>query len=154
MRLPPCSERVFTPDGCAKIGGMRAKGEQLKMFMSPREIGESVSAYGDFGPNMGGLPHEQPKGAKYKIHNAQQSGMYDSIAKDGVKHPVAIEHGRLEAPGGGSELINGHHRLTVQSSVDPDRLVPVTHWDGSNPSMAMFDGDVLQKTDPTGDRKS
>jgi hypothetical protein len=124
--------------------------EQLKMFMSPREIGASVKAYGDFGPNMGGLPHEQPKGPNWKIRNSQESGMYDSIAKDGVKHPVALGHTPR-----GLEFINGHHRLSVQSSVDPDRLMPVSHWDErEKPSMAMFDGDVVQQRDPTGDRKN
>jgi hypothetical protein len=127
------------------------KGEQLKMFMTPREIGESVSAYGDFGPNMGGLPHEQPKGPGFKLMNSKQSGMYDSIARDGVKHPVAIEHGRRSD--GGSEFINGHHRLSVQSSIDPDRLIPVSHWDGKDANFsAPFRGDVDQQKDPTGDR--
>lgn len=128
-----------------------AKGEQLKMFMSPREIGDRVDAYGDFGVNMGGLPHEQKTGPTWKIKNSQQSGMYDSIAKDGVKHPVAIAHEK----GDRAVFINGHHRLSVQSSVDPDRLMPVSHWDETEkPTMAMFDGDVVQQKDPTGDRKS
>jgi hypothetical protein len=121
--------------------------DQLKMFMSPREIGQEVTAYGDFGVNMGGLPHEQ-RGAKFKIHNAQESGMHDSIAKDGVKHPIALTHTPR-----GLETANGHHRLAVQSSVDPDRLMPVSHWDEREQStMAMFAGDVLQQRDPTGDR--
>jgi len=135
-----------------------SKGEQLKMFMSPREIGERVSAYGDFGPNMGGLPHEQPKGPGFKLMNSKQSGMYDSIAKDGVKHPIAIEHGGVSSKEGAA-VINGHHRLVVQSHIDPDRLMPVNHWDGSGEKsyadhMAPFKGDVNQGEDPTGDRKS
>jgi hypothetical protein len=126
------------------------KGEQLKMFMSPREIGEAVNQYGDFGPNMGGLPHEQPKGPNWKIRNSQESGMYDSIAQDGVKHPVALGYNHT-----GTVFINGHHRLSVQSSVDPDRLMPVSHWDETEkPTMDMFKGDVVQQKDPTGDRKS
>ena len=127
-----------------------SKGEQLKMFMSPREISESVAAYGDFGPNMGGLPHEQ-RGAKFKMTNAAVSGMAESIASDGVKHPVALEHGRRND--GGTEFINGHHRLSVQSAIDPDRLMPVSHWDGKDPNfMSPFNGDVDQQKDPTGDR--
>lgn len=127
---------------------LKPKGEQLKMFMTPREIGARVDSYGDFGPNMGGLPHEQPKGPKWKIRNSQESGMYDSIAKDGVKHPVALGYSAK-----GTTFVNGHHRLSVQSSVDPDRLMPVNHWDETEkPTMDMFKGDVVQSDDPTGDR--
>lgn len=130
---------------------MKEKGQQLKMFMSPREIGESVAAYGDWGPNMGGLPHEQPKGPGFKLMNSKRSGMYDSIAQEGVKHPVSIEHNRRSD--GASEFINGHHRLSVASSVAPDRLIPVNHWDArAQDWRAPFRGDVTQDDDPTGDR--
>jgi hypothetical protein len=132
--------------------GMKRPGEQLKMFMTPREIGETVTHYGDFGANTGGLPHEQ-RGAKFKIRNAQESGMADSIAAEGVKHPIALDH----HDDAGMTTVNGHHRLAVQSSLDPDRLMPVTHWTPRTPegriNMGAFQGDITQDQDPTGNRK-
>lgn len=119
---------------------------QLQMFMSPRDVGQTVTHYGDFGPNPGGgLPHEVD-GAKAKLKEARQSGMSKSIAKEGVKRPIALTHTPR-----GVEVVNGHSRLVVQSSVDPGRLMPVEHWDdplGTN--FGMFDDDITQDVDPKG----
>jgi hypothetical protein len=105
---------------------------QLKMFMTPREIGGYVTDYGDFGTNPGGLPHEafrrlNDERALEKDTNAGRSGLSASIAREGVKKPIDIGHGTSDAYEGKTILWNGHHRLQEQSIADPDRLMPVVH---------------------------
>lgn len=139
---------------------------QLRMFMSARDIGDYVDAYGDVGDNTGGLPHEamraaNPGAVERKINNMGGSGMGDSIAAEGVKKPLDITHRGAER-----HLVNGHHRLIAQSQADPDRLMPVVHterWEGDyhgrTPSGFRREGltyDAFnmygsQQSDPTGD---
>jgi len=108
-------------------------GEQLKMFMSPREVSQDVESYGDFpfGNPKTGLPHkdmehQSPSMAERKSERSGSNGMDDpetGIAAQGVQEPINLNHMR----GGGKTLVNGHHRTQAQSKADPDRLMPVTH---------------------------
>jgi hypothetical protein len=106
-------------------------GEQLKMFMTPRELGGFVDSYADFGPNPGGLPHEAMQSMNgpfdrfdFKMGNLERTGMGDSIAADGVRKPLDVQH---DPNTGERSLLNGHHRAIKQSMADPDRLMPVIH---------------------------
>jgi hypothetical protein len=121
--------------------------EQLKMFMSARDLGNEMDHYGDFGVNPGGLPHETfgpSTGHFSKVMTAQQSGMYNSIAKEGVKRPLTV--GLL---GGIKSLRNGHHRAWAQSDADPDRLMPVQYSEGL--SGAEKNMSNTRNDDPTGE---
>jgi hypothetical protein len=108
---------------------------QLKMFMTPREIGGFVTAYGDFGDNPGGLPHEamnklDSHRADEKRSNVEGSGMKASIASGGIRKPLDIAWATATPePGKPDErfLWNGHHRLQTQSEIDPDTPIPVVH---------------------------
>jgi hypothetical protein len=134
---------------------------QLKLFMSAREIGDSVSAYGDFGQNPGGLPHEAMRTIssdvlERKKNNFGRSGLQESVQTHGVKKPLDITH-----DSGGMMLANGHHRLIAQSQADPDRLIPVVHTrhgesryhgrGGGNMSYETYNMIGSQYDDPTGD---
>jgi hypothetical protein len=135
--------------------------DQLKMFMSPREIGNYVDQYGDLGEGVRGLQHD--KQGAYKVRDAKTSGMYDSIATDGVKKPVEISHFEDNAGWGSyrgqTVLVNGHHRVFSQAQADPDRLIPVLHqldWMGGGVGAA-FPTRENQDSDPLGlstERKS
>jgi hypothetical protein len=128
-------------------------GEHLKMFMSPNEIrGEGYE-----------LPEADDEADyHWKAEESRDSGMIDSIADEGVHHPVHLYHqtvrrygavpegGRPVEPSGGSlppgplprrgehsyyetetkGLANGHHRFVSQELMNPDRLMPVLHYDG------------------------
>lgn len=100
------------------------------MFMSPRDVGQTVTHYGDFGYNSGGTPRESMSAwrksrVESKDHNNDETGMGASIRADGVKKPIEIYHGM----NGPDEvmLMNGHHRTLAQEDADPDRLMPVIH---------------------------
>lgn len=108
--------------------------DQLKMFMSPREVAGYVTEYGDFGRNTGELPHEVmrencPVRHAAKTRNLADSGMGASVAAEGVKKPLDIIHSSRSSD---TMLNNGHHRLLAQSQADPDRLMPVIHTAGDD----------------------
>lgn len=107
--------------------------DQLKMFMSPREISHYVDGYGDFpgdSPRTG-LPHEDMKrldqGYAYVKEDALTRGMGEHVAAEGVHKPVQLYHG-AEGPTD-KRVWDGHHRVYAQSQADPDRLMPVVHRD-------------------------
>lgn len=99
--------------------------EQLKMFMTPREVlsqytpneDERVRAVEDIGTTYT---------SRDKIMHAQRNGLYQEVEKHGVKKPIAIVH-EDPARGRGSVVINGHHRLFSQGVINPDQLMPVEH---------------------------
>jgi len=109
-----------------------SKGEQLAMFMSPRDVSMTVDAYGDFphGNPKTGLPHEDmkqldPSMEAHKTSNSARRGLegQGGVAYEGVHEPISIWHGKNDY----KYLANGHHRTLAQSKSDPDRLMPVEH---------------------------
>jgi len=135
---------------------------QLRMFMSPRELGAFVDNYGDYGPNPGGLPHEAMESmtgnfdrTAFKTDNLVSSGMGPSIERDGVKKPLDVA---FDPKSGEHTLFDGHHRLLKQSRANPDRLMPILYTTaGQHPSDDMArqaHGLTLsQNRDPTGDQR-
>lgn len=123
-----------------------AKGEQLKMFMSPKELHSYVDGYGDFGgaPKGSDAFDTDPNTAEYKEANAERSGLADSINAAGVKKPLAISH-----EFGSRELSDGHHRMITQEAANPNRLMPIEHFDGWASVDTFRD---MQGKDPTGDK--
>lgn len=124
------------------------------MFMSPREIGDYVTQYGDLPAEATGMQHD--KAGRYKVENAMDSGMYRSIEAEGVKKPVEIAHFGSDYPSenqrGQRALANGHHRTFSQAQADPDRLMPVIHNEGwqSGGETAAFPVTATQDEDPDG----
>jgi hypothetical protein len=98
--------------------------EQLKMFMSPREIRED--GYGL--PEAGDEYRYQRKlgrandPALEQVPGDRGGTLYDSVGKDGVKLPLRLVTSESERV-----LGNGHHRFVSQEQQDPDRLMPVLH---------------------------
>jgi len=130
---------------------------QLRMFMSPREVFAEVDEFNDFGST----PADMRRNAAFKLSESQASGMHDSIAAEGVKHPIEISH---FDPGVGhgplkdqhsTHLSAGHTRLVSQLTADPDRLMPVIHHHNSyfgKGTARFYASRVSGKQDPTGER--
>jgi len=129
---------------------MQPKGTQLKMFMSPREIEQTVSGYGDFGMKRGGPgAYDTPNDAMRSINadmmrqkegrfygTGELAQMHANIGTEGVKKPVELNHSRS---GGAPFFENGHHRLISQTEHDPDRLMPVVHTGGAATDTSRLD---------------
>jgi hypothetical protein len=130
--------------------------DQLKMFMSPREIAGYIDEFGDFGAE----PKYIESGTAAKMAESRDSGMHDSIAAEGVKKPVEISHfsenyGDPKSRVRGKTILSqGHHRWASQNDADPDRLMPVVHhlnsWGGAGAGRYLNLG-TSGYMDPTGD---
>ena len=138
----PVTRRAVNPD-------------QLKMFMTPREVVQSVGVFNDMGetkPTMRSIQtHDE---MSYKNAENHVTGLHDSIAREGVKKPINIVHGAIhENPDGSldtapTRLANGHHRIISQAQLDPDRLMPVLHHGGDYAGIDWSN----HSEDPTGDK--
>ena len=86
---------------------------QLPMFASPNDLaGVRLNELGEM---------------DHKLRAANRTGITDSIRERGVVTPIALEHNADEpAP----TIVNGHHRFAAQRDVDPDRLMPLMHYNG------------------------
>ncbi len=65
-----------------------------------------------------------------KIQEAEDSGLADDIARNGIKNPVVLTNDDTTwydtyVPRG--SILNGHHRVAVANELNPDTEVPV-HW--------------------------
>lgn len=60
-----------------------------------------------------------------KLDEAHDDGLYDSVASEGVRHPIRL--GRSRNQNDDLEVVGGHHRLAAATDIDPHRLVPVLH---------------------------
>lgn len=127
---------------------------QLKMFMTPREIDPTGSVDDDTSVDF-----SEPEQVRRtyleglldtKDETAYKTGLYDSILEEGVKTPIQIVHD----PEGGNILGHGNHRFAVARH-RPDTLIPVLHTEGIryprnkslNPMEAVMDyRDYMQKT--------
>jgi hypothetical protein len=98
-------------------------GEQLRMFMTARELHAMPSA--DVG---GPLPAWRTHGEMWsdKAKDNADDGLGASVAKHGVEYPVTIAH-RGEV----TELEAGHHRIQAAYDHNPESYVPVQHRDYS-----------------------
>lgn len=98
--------------------------DQLRMFMSAREISPASSVDAA----------EQDEEAfeqlmDKKLNESIDRGLYDDIARKGVKAPVQVIH----HPTVGNILGHGNHRFASQRDIDPDALMPVVHTDAVRP---------------------
>jgi len=128
------------------LGPQFGQPQQLKMFMSPRELLASIDYMGDDSgtdPTLESIAKSRVM--KGKIADAKADGLTKRIAAEGVKKPVDVSHNQF-----GAYLVNGHHRLAVQASLDPDRLMPIMHHDSEH---ELFTVDwSTRHIDPTGNR--
>jgi hypothetical protein len=116
--------------------------EQLKMFMTPKEIMSSHK-------NWDRLLND-PDGSKlyaYKLHEAKTEPtseayrydvwaagrtdvlgprippmyrtLYESVKAEGVKKPVHLSP---------NYVVWGHHRIAAANDIDPNMLIPVKHY--------------------------
>jgi hypothetical protein len=99
--------------------------QQLAMFMPARDLHKMNSLDRISFESTGAMRHEK------RLDN--RSGMYHSIAKEGVHNPVQIVHGRDPAwddymgAGHDQAVANGNHRVTAAYDINPDMEIPVMH---------------------------
>lgn len=107
-------------------------GEQLRMFMTPREIMSeykpnpadftSVIESSNTSTKRRWSEREETEGELWdrKAEEANVSGLTDSITTHGVKMPIALDpENRI--------IRGGHHRLIVANHLNPHQFVPVMH---------------------------
>ena len=107
--------------------------EQLKMFMSAREVRASYQA-SDW-DRMKTHPQGEPSRMEtddevydrklVESRSKDWGYLHKSIAAEGVHRPVHLsaQFGSQGKP----EVGEGHHRVAAAMDIDPDRLMPVLH---------------------------
>ena len=106
-------------------------GEQLPMFMTPKEIGGMMSA--DFGGHMRDVPERMRSSYQHSADTEALRGhtvgrskldrISDEVkAEGGVHTPVKVSH--LES--GVAMFSDGHHRAV--SAMEQNKLLPVEHY--------------------------
>lgn len=109
------------------------KGEQLKLFMSPSEL-QGYTFPGDLSEietadrMWARKEREARKPASGRDHG---SGVYESIAKEGVTSHVTVMHGDTSDPK--PMLAEGHHRTASAAAIERDlgkqQFIPIHHVD-------------------------
>jgi hypothetical protein len=114
---------------------------QLKMFMTADELVDSLTMTSDMPTRS--VDHvldfkaaEAKSGSKDNALRSTRRGetsLYDSIKKDGVRHPVQLIHTDENLV-----LGQGHHRVAVAHELSyqdgKDRFIPVVHTDATSGS--------------------
>ena len=96
--------------------------EQLPMFMKPDEILDTrdpldeVEIMDDFGRTH--ITSEPEDVWDQKLYEAEESGLADDIAKNGVEKPVTLSR---------DYVLDGHHRSIASYVYAPEKWVPVEH---------------------------
>ncbi len=97
--------------------------EQLKMFMTPREIvGTTTPADKD---RYGG-----DEGAMWKAKQARtkKTGFNKVIKDEGIQEPIGISHDSYYYGGDRPGMTSGHHRIAASMGTPRyDQLAPVIH---------------------------
>jgi hypothetical protein len=102
--------------------------EDLPKFLTAKQMFGSISLedqddlYGRFDFAKG--DDKKLLNAKYKL--AKEKGLVDDILKNGIKSPLEIHVDK----DGNQTLTNGHHRLAIALKHFPNKLIPVTYWEG------------------------
>lgn len=110
---------------------------QFKLFMTPGEIMGSVTGSGDrwtgLNETMSEMWDRKEEESRVPLHVRRSgevlhgSGVYDSIAKEGVTSHVEIRP-RVD---GGLFMRNGHHRVAAAAAVERDtgrqQYIPVNY---------------------------
>lgn len=106
---------------------------QLKMFMTPREIDPTGSVDNDDSIDRSLSERSRRNYLEglldRKKATADEIGLSDSILEEGVKTPIQVIHD----PKGGNILGHGNHRFAVARQM-PDTLIPVIHTEGARSS--------------------
>lgn len=71
--------------------------------------------------------------AKMEAYTDPANSLYNKIKKEGVQKPVSLNDPGNKSRFGDSgkpQVAGGHHRLSAQFDIDPQRLMPVLHWAG------------------------
>jgi hypothetical protein len=113
--------------------------EQLRMFMTPREILDEYKPYeAEYLPVKDpktGRPVEKPDeklGTSYemesdkqlwdrKLQESRQNGLMADLKEHGVEVPVSLNPETRQVTG-------GHHRIITAFHLHPDQFIPVMHF--------------------------
>lgn len=116
--------------------------EQLKMFMTPREI---MGRYepGDIGrmPNWPGQEGRVGRFWDQKRQDAPHRFDVAQVATQGPQRPIELDSVN-------DRITNGHHRLIVSYDAAPDRLVSVMHEGGGRYNYKGMDEAFPEHTRP------
>lgn len=138
---------------------------QLAMFMTAEELrGLGVSPFDTVHPETGEIQTPEETW-KRKGQEAQESGLVDSVRREGVHMPVNVYHlsegenpnlvldidpvTRQEVMGQLSPrtIGHGHHRVEAAYRVNRKELLPVRHYDRTDIDPARMDPFLFAVTD-------
>ena len=76
--------------------------------------------------------HESKRGSfhdtNYILRDGETSSLEESVRNSGVRKPIFLgEFSKTRNNSSKPEVKNGHHRVAVASSIDPNMLLPVDH---------------------------
>ena len=114
--------------------------QQLRMFMRPGEILDTIQGSADAGAGRSNVEH-MVRGSKLDTAQGRQSGnttLYESIRQGGVRKPIILypgsEHGGYAGEDSRSAhfwLGNGHHRVAsaeeAERATGKQQYIPVVH---------------------------
>lgn len=111
--------------------GQFGKGEQLKMFMTPREI----TKYAEFSDTEMHDASDFDDGRTEtdmmiadKRANIERTGFDKRIAAEGIREPISINHNDF----GRRAVTDGHHRIVATMGTPRfDQLAPVVHHENA-----------------------
>lgn len=114
--------------------------EQLRMFMTPREIvSEYAPLLGDrLKVNQPFTKFEEPEATwERKAQEADKVGLTASIKERGVEIPVSLDPST-------DMVVGGHHRIAAALKINPDQFIPVMHHSFPNAAIRE-EGSIIRR---------
>ena len=111
--------------------------QQLKMFMSAREIQSSYDPHegdrkykimhGEMESNQEMWDRKLVESQAPIMHGKQRSpSLYEKLQTEGVQHPIPLS--TMHYKGSHRPMVaGGQHRVAAMSHLNPDQLMPVLH---------------------------
>ncbi len=102
---------------------------QLRMFIPAKELMTYTAGHIDsWHPDY--LPMDKsPNVYEHKLKESKEGydgsgsyNLYDSIKREGIKHPVSLRIRKKD-----TQIWDGHHRLVSAHDIDPNMEVPVRY---------------------------
>lgn len=121
---------------------------QLPMFMRARDLADSLTGTLDKSEySVEEVMEHKLRASKGRMGHGHGTGVYDSVAREGVLNPVQMVHGMNNS----LLMGQGHHRVAAAEDIErqtgKDKWVPVVHTDArkNSPDPVDIYSDVVEK---------
>jgi hypothetical protein len=91
-------------------------------FMAASEVKKNFT-----NPDRAVGEYTQKQSYRSKLQESKDSGLYESIKKEGIKNPIVLQQrkNRLISKIFKPQIFDGTHRLVTMHDIDPNAQVPV-----------------------------